>query len=362
MKFKKILSSLLAATMLLGSVTANAVTVESDDTPKRSGAAVEVESSGEEVTVDKTLYGLPENIQDGAILHAFCWSFDEIKDNMPLIAQSGYTAVQTSPVSKCYSKYPEKVLMGDLTNESSGQNGAWWWQYQPTELVVGNYQLIGDLNPDQTAQCEAKYQDMCAEAHKYGVKIITDIVANHTTAEFKDGSSTEYAVTDAFKNTVVGENGDFFDIYHKDTYNVNRPATGYNREQRINYMNGGLPDIDTENAAYQAYLVTFLNKLIELGCDGFRFDTALNIGIDGDGAIIGDGKDYNFWKAVTGEIAVNGVQLDKRGKDIFFYREILKNDNSDLNRLIMLMEVLQKKLIVYHHGDTFFHQTSRSHG
>ena len=65
MKIKKILSSLLAATMLFGSVTANAVTVESKDVPERSGAAVESEdtpkrsgavieqgSSGDEEIVD----------------------------------------------------------------------------------------------------------------------------------------------------------------------------------------------------------------------------------------------------------------------------------------------------------------------
>ena len=46
MKIKKILSSLLAATMLFGSVSANAVTVETDDMPKAS-KAVAAEVSGE---------------------------------------------------------------------------------------------------------------------------------------------------------------------------------------------------------------------------------------------------------------------------------------------------------------------------
>ena len=125
MKIKKILSSLLAATMLFGSVTANAVTIESDDTPKRSGVAVESDdmpkrsgSSLEQVrsrttAVDKSLYDLPEKIEDGAILHAWSWSCATIEANMERIAAAGYTAVQTSPMARCYSVYDGDYLIGE---------------------------------------------------------------------------------------------------------------------------------------------------------------------------------------------------------------------------------------------------------
>lgn len=38
-------------------------------------------------------YGLADNIQDGAILHAWCWFFNTIKENMQLIAKCGYIQV-----------------------------------------------------------------------------------------------------------------------------------------------------------------------------------------------------------------------------------------------------------------------------
>lgn len=43
---------------------------------------------------------LPKEKQHGAILHAFCWSFQTIKENMKQIADAGFTMVQTSPANK----------------------------------------------------------------------------------------------------------------------------------------------------------------------------------------------------------------------------------------------------------------------
>ena len=36
-------------------------------------------------------YGLPENCQDGTILHCFDWSFNQIKEELPNIAKAGFT-------------------------------------------------------------------------------------------------------------------------------------------------------------------------------------------------------------------------------------------------------------------------------
>lgn len=45
-------------------------------------------------------YGLVEKAQDGAILHAFNWSYSAVKSNLQAIAQAGYSSVQVSPVQK----------------------------------------------------------------------------------------------------------------------------------------------------------------------------------------------------------------------------------------------------------------------
>ena len=127
MKLKKTISGVLALTTLfLGSLStlgnASASSVETKDTPTTSGAA-SPETSGtieDEATLQEYNYGLNDSIEGGAILHAWEWSFETIKNNMPLIAQSGYTAVQTSPASLCYDAYPTMTIMGKLDDNGDG--------------------------------------------------------------------------------------------------------------------------------------------------------------------------------------------------------------------------------------------------
>ena len=45
-------------------------------------------------------YGLAKHMKNGAILHAWMWSFKTITQHMPEIAAAGYTSVQTEPMSK----------------------------------------------------------------------------------------------------------------------------------------------------------------------------------------------------------------------------------------------------------------------
>ncbi|MBQ2347289.1 MAG: hypothetical protein II388_02815, partial [Clostridia bacterium] len=152
--------------------------IETDDTPVVKTLEFPVDVSGVEAqTTSTTGYsGACENVKDGVILHAFCWSFDTIKNNMADIAAAGYTAVQTSPPNACNKdNNGNLVLMGfDNTGHEDGYLGCWWWHYQPIDWKIGNYQL-------GTRQ---DYIDMCTEAHKYGIKIIADVLPNHTTPEF----------------------------------------------------------------------------------------------------------------------------------------------------------------------------------
>ena len=47
-------------------------------------------------------YGLREEVEDGAILHCFSWSFKTIEESLEDIAMAGYSAIQTSPINACY--------------------------------------------------------------------------------------------------------------------------------------------------------------------------------------------------------------------------------------------------------------------
>lgn len=41
---------------------------------------------------------------DDVILHAWCWSFNTIRENMKQIADAGYRYVQTSPAQHCVTE------------------------------------------------------------------------------------------------------------------------------------------------------------------------------------------------------------------------------------------------------------------
>ncbi len=78
--FRKLVSIVAAATLLTSSL-AFSFSV---------GAAPVDEPVGSEPN-------LQENVQNGVILHAFNWSYNSIKENLPAIKAAGYSTVQTSP-------------------------------------------------------------------------------------------------------------------------------------------------------------------------------------------------------------------------------------------------------------------------
>lgn len=225
-------------------------------------------------------------IQDGAILQAFCWSFDTITDHLDEIADAGYTAVQTSPVQACLDTNKTMTLGGD---------GHWYYHYQPTDFTIGNYQL----------GTEDEFKTMCTEAEKKGIKIIVDVVPNHTTP-----------VKDQVSMNLVNAVGGWDKLYHDTGFTG---CTDYdNRYQCTRYEVGGLPDIDTENPAFQNYFIKFLDECIADGADGFRYDSAKHIGLSTDDRP--SGVTNNFWQRVTGDIT--------DASDIFNYGEVLQGSSN----------------------------------
>jgi alpha-amylase len=91
---------------------------------------------------------------------------------------------------------------------------------------------------------------------------------------------------------------------------------------------GGLPDVNTENPLFQKYYMQFVNKLIEMGVRGFRYDTAKHIGVHSDPVDAEAGVTENdFWDVATGRKEVLGVSLAIDYNDLFVYGEVLQDRN-----------------------------------
>ncbi len=239
--------------------------------------------------------------EDEVILHAWTWHLDTIAANMKDIAAAGYTYVQTSPVQACYvgdnggkalfSKPGDKVM------------GKWYYYYQPTDWTIGNY-MLGSRDD---------FKEMCDSANKYGVKVLVDVLPNHTAIDHK-------AVLPGLDNAVGGHEN----LFHANGFNE---IKDYNdRMQCTTGQMGGLPDVNTENPDFQHYYLTYVNDLISLGCSGFRYDTAKHIGLASD-PLDEKAEKNNFWDVVTGRESVKGLSLCVPADSLFIYGEVLQDKN-----------------------------------
>lgn len=210
-------------------------------------------------------YGLPKTIQEGVILHCFDWKYTDITANLPNIAAAGFTAVQTSPAQTNYD--------GPTS---------WNTLYRPRDTEIG----------PNTLGTKADLATLCAEAHKLGIKVIVDVVANHTDGILK-------WVADFWKNT---------DLYHTHGGNIN-----WGDRWQVTHGEIGMKDLKTEDPRVQQKFKAYIQALKAIGVDGCRFDAAKHIGLPSEG----DG----FWPAII-------------DKDMFNYGEILENTGGDDSKLL----------------------------
>ena len=115
--FKKLVSVVCAATVLTSSIAFTTSAFSAASVPE------------EQVAADANLQA---NVQDGVILHAFNWSYNSIKENLPAIAAAGYSTVQTSPVQQ-----PKDY------NASRDVGGQWWKLYQPVSMQIAEQSWLG---------------------------------------------------------------------------------------------------------------------------------------------------------------------------------------------------------------------------
>jgi len=232
------------------------------------------------------------------ILQAWCWSFNTIRENLPDIAKAGYTIVQTPPAQNCIHE-----AKGD---KGGGPqlfgHGRWYYHYQPTDWKIGNYQ-VGTA--DELSQ-------LCDEARKYGIRIIVDVLPNHTAID-------DTRVSDDLDVAVGGHEN----LYHATGFDEIRD---YNdRLQCTTGQMGGLPDVNTENPDFQYYYMGYVNELIRRGVRGFRYDTAKHIGLPSDPKDSRSAEN-DFWLVATGRKPVRDRSL-LYADSLYIYGEVLQDKN-----------------------------------
>ena len=270
-----------------------------------------------------------ENVQDGQILQCFCWSYNEIMNYLPTIADQGFTAIQTSPVQVC-------------KEATAGKNakGSWWAYYQPAAFTI-------DDTGDNALGTPEEFQDMCEMAHSYGVKVLVDVVANHLGNQWVADSLCERAYYYEWEiagmdkpyseGGYIPYTGEYWKFqngtestvpvidtyYYADTLKFHPYLIQDNDEPgNVTKGNIGMMDLDTSDPVVQDAVADYLEELISYGVDGFRFDAAKHIETPYDS----DDLKSNFWPYVIGRAESFAASL---GRDVYSYGEILNRPGID---------------------------------
>lgn len=232
--------------------------------------------------VSHAAYGLPAKTDDGVIFHAYMWKFSDIQSHLKELADAGYNSVQVSTI--------QGIKPGN----------DWYMFFQPLNFKIGN--RLGDENAFKT---------LCAEADKYGIKIIVDVVLNHVADNGKDGQWYD-GIDSSLKRP---------ELYHNQG-----SCNDYLSRYEVTQKNlGNLPDLATQRHDVQDMHIKFLNECIADGADGFRFDAAKHIetnrGEDAGKSWAGD-----YWDRVLGNL--------NNKNQLYLYGEVLpdQGDNDEVYR------------------------------
>lgn len=248
------------------------------------------------------------SMKDGTVLHAWCWSFNSIKENMAAIKEAGYTSVQTSPINA--------VVVGNGGDKKFTEQ--WYYHYQPTAYTIGNYQL----------GTEAEFIEMNRVAEQYGIKIIVDAVLNHTTSNYNAISSEVKSIPKwTHGNTKIENWGSRWDVTQNSLLQ--------------------LWEWNTQNPEVQQYLLKFLKNAVADGADGFRYDAAKHIELPGEypnefgsnfwNVILNNGSEFQYGEVLQDNISrdadyanLMSITASQYGHSI---RDMLRNRNVNAGNL-----------------------------
>ncbi len=276
---KSFISLILCVALLITSVASlTAVPAGAAQTKAAPTAAnVQTASTAADVTkaqtgADVTKAATGSSGSEQVILHCWNWPFSKIMSELDNIANAGFTAVQTCPIT-------------NIVGNGETQVSEWYQFYQPTSYNIGN--KLGT---------EDQFKELCTAAENKGIHVIVDVVLNHVAnnSYFPVGSDISSISNPYHTNGLLNNRWD------------NRWAC-----TQCDYPDG-CHDLNTQNSEIQQLALKFLKKCVADGAYGFRFDAAKHIELPSDDSSYAS----NFWPTVV----QNGSQ--------FQYGEVIGGTNT----------------------------------
>ncbi|HLF43011.1 MAG TPA: alpha-amylase family glycosyl hydrolase [Acidimicrobiia bacterium] len=182
---------------------------------------------------------------DLAMYHGGDWA--GLTEKMDYLAELGVTAIWISPVSE------QEPLSRDGLEAS-------YHGYFTHDFAEPN-EHFGDL---------ADLEDLIDEAHSYGIKMIIDVVPNHT-ADYFAGTSTTYSPSTYEPASPLDDPG----YFHHDGDCL---FDGSMNQAELETCDlGGLDDLDQDDGFVSDLLIDTYKDWVDLGFDGVRVDAARSI-------------------------------------------------------------------------------------
>ena len=211
------------------------------------------------------------------VIHMYNWETKEIINRVQQIANQGFTAIQIPTVQPFKNSYKDK----------------WYWQFQPLSFDIGNE--FGS---------KEELINLCNKAHKYGLKIIVDVILTHMAGD-DYGNIIPHPSVD--RKLVESDIWKSFDrIYN------------WNDRYEVITKSHGMPTIQLAKPKAQEFALDFINRLRQCGVDGLRLDSGKSI------ALPEEGNDF----------------LTKLPKDMFIYAEVIFESKELIDKYCQYVNVL----------------------
>ncbi|MBE7195708.1 MAG: alpha-amylase, partial [Gordonia polyisoprenivorans] len=185
------------------------------------------------------------NPNDLGFYHGGDWA--GLKNKLQYIADLGVTAIWISPVSE------QQPLSRD-----------------GMEASYHGYFTKNYATPNAHFGSKTELQSLITSAHNLGLKMIIDVVPNHT-ADYLAGTSTTYSPS-TYAPASPLNNSSYFH------HNGDCRFDGSESQAQIEACDlGGLDDLDQSNTTVSNYLKTTYKDWVDMGFDGIRVDAARSI-------------------------------------------------------------------------------------
>ncbi|MFI7465508.1 glycoside hydrolase family 13 protein [Nonomuraea sp. NPDC049646] len=186
-----------------------------------------------------------------------------------------------------------------------GVDAIWLTPFYPSPMADGGYDVADYRGVDPLFGTLADFDALVAEAHEHGLKVLVDIVPNHSSAEHP-----------WFQAALRGEKRDRY-VFRDTTNNWQSTFGGPAWTQvpdgqwYLHLFAPGQPDFNWRNPEVHAEFLDVLRFWLDKGVDGFRIDVAMGLYKAEGLPDVGD-QSFTSVSPVWGQPEVHGVYRDWR--------------------------------------------------